>query len=304
MNAPLIPGSMRFEIDVLKTFIAVADTGSVKLASERVARSSAAVSMQMKKLEGLIGAPVFQRSDGAMRLSAAGERLVPHAHRIVQAHDTAVSELHSPDIEGEVRVGICLENAETRMPEILAGFSKAHSRVTVEIISGDAQDLAAMLAKKELDVAILTIGGGAPPDERDRLLHEQPLVWAAHRNGQRSQERPLRLAVASVGCPWRLAALDAPETCWNSLSNCLSFKCFRIAARSDPGGSCSGRTTAQPHYKLHPAHLCERGPAQASIHANRAPNRRQSERKRKSPCSTSSLGFQSTALSDGTWARY
>ena len=209
MNAPLIPGSMRFEIDVLKTFIAVADTGSVKLASERVARSSAAVSMQMKKLEGLIGAPVFQRSDGAMRLSAAGERLVPHAHRIVQAHDTAVSELHSPDIEGEVRVGICLENAETRMPEILAGFSKAHSRVTVEIISGDAQDLAAMLAKKELDVAILTIGGGAPPDERDRLLHEQPLVWAAHKNGQRSQERPLRLAVASVGCPWRLAALDA-----------------------------------------------------------------------------------------------
>lgn len=66
-----------------------------------------------------------------------------------------------------------------------------------------------MLAKEELDVAILTIGGGAPPDERDRLLHEQPLVWAAHKNGQRSVERPLRLAVASVGCPWRLAALDA-----------------------------------------------------------------------------------------------
>ena len=84
MNAPLIPSSIRFEIDVLKTFIAVADTGSVKLASERVARSSAAVSMQMKKLEGLIGTPVFQRSDGAMRLSAAGERLVLHAHRIVR----------------------------------------------------------------------------------------------------------------------------------------------------------------------------------------------------------------------------
>lgn len=209
MNAPLIPGSMRFEIDVLKTFIAVADTGSVKLASERVARSSAAVSMQMKKLERLIGAPVFQRAEGAMRLSAAGERLMPHAHRIVQANDTAIAELHSPEIEGVVRVGICLENAETRMPEILAGFSHAHSGVTVEIVSGDAQDLAVMLAKEELDVAILTIGGGAPPEEGDRLLHEQPLVWAAHKNGQRSQERPLRLAVASVGCPWRLAALDA-----------------------------------------------------------------------------------------------
>ena len=137
MNVPLISGSMRFEIDVLRTFIAVADTGSVKLASERVARSSAAVSMQMKKLERQIGAPVFQRSDGAMRLSAAGERLAPHAHCIVQAHDKALSEMHSPDIEGHVRVGICLENAETCMPEVLAGFSKAHSRVTVEVISGD-----------------------------------------------------------------------------------------------------------------------------------------------------------------------
>ena len=76
---------MRFDIDLLKTFIAVADTGSVKLASERVARSSAAVSMQMKKLEQLVGSPIFQRVAGTMRMSDAGERLMPHAHRIVQA---------------------------------------------------------------------------------------------------------------------------------------------------------------------------------------------------------------------------
>ena len=55
---------MRFDIDLLKTFIAVADTGSVKLASDRVARSSAAVSMQMKKLEQLVGGPIFQREAG------------------------------------------------------------------------------------------------------------------------------------------------------------------------------------------------------------------------------------------------
>jgi DNA-binding transcriptional LysR family regulator len=47
------------------------------------------------------------------------------------------------------------------------------------------------------------------PEEGDRLLHEQPLVWATHRNGHRDKERPLRLAVTSVDCPWRLAALDA-----------------------------------------------------------------------------------------------
>ena len=81
-----------------------------------------------------------------------------------------VAELQSPNIEGLVRVGLCLENSETRMPEILSRFSKAHARVTVEIVSGDAQDLALMLANGELDIAILTTGGGAPLEERDRLI--------------------------------------------------------------------------------------------------------------------------------------
>ena len=107
----------------------------------------------MKKLEQLVGAPIFQRAAGTMRMSDVGERLMPHAHRIVQAHDTAVAELQSPNIEGLVRVGLCLENSETRMPEILSGFSQAHARVTVEIVSGDAQDLALMLANGELAVS-------------------------------------------------------------------------------------------------------------------------------------------------------
>ena len=190
---------MRFEIDVLKTFIAVAETGSVKHASERVARSPAAVSMQMKKLEQLVGAPVFRRANGAMRLSDTGDRLMPHAHRIVEANDTALAALHSPDIDGVVRVGLCLENIETRMPEILAGFSRAHPRVTVNINAGDAQDLAAMLTSGTLDIAILTVGGGVVHLENDRLLHEQPLVWAAHKSSQR----------ITVPCSSRLRRSDA-----------------------------------------------------------------------------------------------
>lgn len=200
---------MRLEIDVLKTFIAVAETGSVKCAAERVARSPAAVSMQMKKLERLVGAPVFHRSEGAMRLSDSGDRLMPHAHRIIEANDTALAALLSPDIKGMVRIGLCLENIETRMPEILAGFSRVHPGVTVNINAGDAKDLSAMLATNALDIAILTTGGGVTNLENDRLLYEQPLVWATHKNSRRDGESPLQVAVAPSGCPWRDAALDA-----------------------------------------------------------------------------------------------
>ena len=209
MDKSQVSHSMRLEIDVLKTFIAVAETGSVKHAAERVARSPAAVSMQMKKLERLVGAPVFHRAEGAMRLSDSGDRLMPHAHRIVEANDTALTALRSPDIHGMVRIGLCLENIETRMPEILAGFSRVHSGVTVNINAGDAQDLAEMLSTGALDIAILTTGGGAPHLEQDRLLYEQPLVWATHKNSQRICESPLQIAAAPPGCPWRDAALDA-----------------------------------------------------------------------------------------------
>lgn len=205
----MISNAMRLEIDVLKTFIAVAETGSVKCAAERVARSPAAVSMQMKKLERLVGAPVFNRSEGAMRLSDSGDRLMPHAHRIIEANDTALVALLSPDIKGMVRIGLCLENIETRMPEILAGFSRVHPGVTVNINAGDAKDLSAMLATNALDIAILTTGGGVTNLENDRLLYEQPLVWATHKNSRRDGESPLQVAVAPSGCPWRDAALDA-----------------------------------------------------------------------------------------------
>lgn len=205
----MISNAMRLEIDVLKTFIAVAETGSVKCAAERVARSPAAVSMQMKKLERLVGAPVFHRSEGAMRLSDSGDRLMPHAHRIIEANDTALAALLSPDIKGMVRIGLCLENIETRMPKILAGFSRVHPGVTVNINAGDAKDLSAMLATNALDIAILTTGGGVTNLENDRLLYEQPLVWATHKNSRRDGESPLQVAVAPSGCPWRDAALDA-----------------------------------------------------------------------------------------------
>ena len=84
-----------------------------------------------------------------------------------------------PDIDGMVRVGLCLENIETQMPEIRWIF-RAHPGITVTTNAGDSQDLAAMLTADVLDIAILTIGGNVAYLEQDRLLYEQPLAWATH----------------------------------------------------------------------------------------------------------------------------
>ena len=102
---------------------------------------------------------------------------MPHADSIIQAHDSAIVAMQSTKDESLVRVRICLENSETRMPEILSGFARAHRYVTVDIEAGDAQDLALMMAAKELDIAILTSAGDAQLQKEDSLL-EQSLVEA------------------------------------------------------------------------------------------------------------------------------
>ena len=168
--------------------------------------------MQMKKLEQIVGGPVFQRCPDGMSVSNIGERLMPHAHSIIQAHNAAIVAMQSTKAEGLVRVGICLENSDTRIPERLSGFTRAHPDVTVDIVSGDAQDIALMMAAKKLDIAILTFGGNAQPQEGDRGLIEQPLVWAMRKNSRTVNELPLRIAVARVGYPWRLAALNALQS--------------------------------------------------------------------------------------------
>ena len=232
----MISNTMRLEIDVLKTLVAVAKIGSVKYAAERVARSPATVSIQMKKLERLIGAPVFHRSEGAMRLSDSDDKLMPHEHPIVEANDTALVALLSPNIYGIVRIGLCVEYIETRMLEILAEFSRDHLGVTVNIYASDAKDLSAMLATNALDIAILTTGGGVPNLDKDQLLYEQPLVWATHKNSCRDGERPLPVAVAPRGCPWRDSALGALRRAGieyriSYLSNV--FECQLAAVRAD-----------------------------------------------------------------------
>jgi molybdate transport repressor ModE-like protein len=81
------------DIDLLRTLIAVADTGSLSRAAPRIGRTQAAISMQIKKLEDLIGQPLLNRGGRGVKLTHEGERLLVRAHEILSRHDETVAEL-------------------------------------------------------------------------------------------------------------------------------------------------------------------------------------------------------------------
>jgi hypothetical protein len=71
------------DIDLLRSFAAVADTGSFTAAAELVARTQSAVSVQIKRLEEIVGRRVFERSSRSLALTPAGEMLLGYARRIL-----------------------------------------------------------------------------------------------------------------------------------------------------------------------------------------------------------------------------
>ena len=75
MNAPLNHPLPLLEMDVLRTFVAIAETGSFTLAASAVFRTPSAVSMQIKKLEEMLGVQVFSRDARSVSLTQDGEML-------------------------------------------------------------------------------------------------------------------------------------------------------------------------------------------------------------------------------------
>ena len=94
------------DIDLLRTLVAIAETGSFTAAADHVGRTQSAVSMQMKRLEEQIGRPLFERDGRVSAMTPAGQDLLVYARRILRLQDAALSSLRQPEMEGVARVGI------------------------------------------------------------------------------------------------------------------------------------------------------------------------------------------------------
>ena len=108
------------DIDQLRTFIAIAETGSFTRAAEIVHKTQSAVSMQMKRLEERLDRPIFARDGRASKLTEDGERLLDYARRIVKLNIEALAAFSDEELSGRVRLGVPDDYADRYLPEIMA----------------------------------------------------------------------------------------------------------------------------------------------------------------------------------------
>jgi DNA-binding transcriptional LysR family regulator len=196
------------DVDQLKTFLAIADTGNFTRAGEEVNKTQSAVSMQMKRLEESIGRPIFARDGRASRMTSDGERLVDYARKLVALNDETVSAFTKPNLTGTVRFGTPDDYADLFLPVILARFGRTHSMVNVDVECHGSQVLANRIRSSELDLAVVTFNGG---DINGEPLLSAELVWVTSARHQTHTLELLPFAASSVTCGWHQLAVKKLE---------------------------------------------------------------------------------------------
>jgi DNA-binding transcriptional LysR family regulator len=195
------------ELDLLRTLVAIADTGSFNRAARAVFRTPSAVSMQMKKLEEQVGQPLFAKNGRSVVLTPDGEALLGYARRILKLADEALLRFRAPEIRGTIRLGAPDDYASLFLPDILSRFAASHPNVEVDVVCQSSGELVTLLEDRSLDVALISAGHGQASG--GVTVYREDLGWVGLKHGCAHEKNPIPLAISHVGCCWRRQALDA-----------------------------------------------------------------------------------------------
>ena len=182
--------SALIDVDQLRTFIAIVETGSFTKAAEVVHKTQSAVSMQMKRLEERLGRPIFARDGRASKLTEDGERLLDYARRIIKLNVEALATFNDKELSGRVRLGLPDDYADRYLPEIMARFSRAYPGVELTVQCQPSVDLVELIDTNELDLAIITDCGSS--------VWVECRLEATHNNRSRRKVSEARLVSQSV----------------------------------------------------------------------------------------------------------
>ncbi len=191
-----------FPIELLQTFIATVETGSMAKAAQVVGRTPSAVSLQMTKLSSLVGQPLFRRRGREHALTGAAEALVAHARDVIQTSERAYAAMRSERLEGPVRFGTVQDLADSLLPRALAGFARRYPGVALHVQVARSDALLEQARSGDLDFAVCFSGARAL-----REIRREPMVWLGHREVARKD--PLPLAVLDPACGYIEAATES-----------------------------------------------------------------------------------------------
>lgn len=194
--------------DLLRTFLAFADGGSLARAANVVGRSPSAVTAQMQKLEEIVGEPLFLPAGRGRALTDTGQELVGHARRILDLHRTALLSLKGARAEGRLTVATTQDFAEHGLAPLLRLFAGTHARLRLNLRVGRSGELSNAFEAGDIDVLIAM---RLKPSADEVAVLREPMIWLAAADGLMRADGEVPLALLDPPCGFRDAALTALE---------------------------------------------------------------------------------------------
>ncbi|MDQ0011447.1 DNA-binding transcriptional LysR family regulator [Luteibacter jiangsuensis] len=177
----------------LEVFVAVATTGSVRVAADRLFLSQPAASMALAELERQIGLPLFARERGRLRLNDRGRELLPLARELLERHAEFGRRAQGTitELAGEIGIGASNTVGNYLVGDLLGGFAAAHPGVSLRLGVANTARIAQGVLDHEFDIGCVE-GPVAHPSLEVRPWREDRLVVCARPEHALARKKRLR----------------------------------------------------------------------------------------------------------------
>ncbi|HEY8338201.1 MAG TPA: LysR family transcriptional regulator, partial [Tardiphaga sp.] len=198
-----------FDLELLKSFVSVVDSGGFTRAGERVHRTQSTVSQQIKRLEDDVGRPLLNRSGKQVVPTECGEKLLSYARRLLALAEEARDVLAQPEHEGAVRLGIPEDFAAYRLTKLLASFSRSRPGLRLDVRADQSVHLRRDLERGELDLALIKRLAG---DKGGIASWPERIHWVTSKSHPcHAKAESVPLIFFPTGCLYRTGAIHAIE---------------------------------------------------------------------------------------------
>jgi DNA-binding transcriptional LysR family regulator len=246
-------GSVRhLDLALLHSFKTIAECKSLSLASQRLHKTQAAISIQLKKLEELLGKRLIDRGHQTQtaELTSHGEVLLQYARKMLAMSDEVMDLFLNEEVTGTVRFGIPDDYASAFLSPVLKQFTKRYPNVRVKIRNDISQNLFTALENGDLDLALVTLRNS---DAKGEILRCDQLHWVAASGFQLEPSAPIPLALYPHGCGYRrqiLAALSSHQKDYEIAFECTGVTGVQLAVDSGLAIAATSSPLIQPSWRI------------------------------------------------------
>ncbi|SUA92184.1 LysR family transcriptional regulator [Pandoraea pulmonicola] len=242
-----------FDFDQLRTFVAVAEAGSLSAAAPRVFLSQSSVSEQMRKLEERIGVTLFTRGKQGVATTPAGERLLGHARQLLAQSEQAWHDVRGYSLAGELRLAITDYFRPGEVARMLRHLGVAYPslRIHVTILKSGVIESGYDGGEFDIGVSMRVLGKGLGRDTvaGTRTLGREPLDWVASTDFVREEGAPLPLLVLPDTCAlhrFTTQWLDAHRVPYTIAHVASGVAGLQLALNAGLGVACLNASAAGP----------------------------------------------------------